>query len=164
MAHSDDKLEPASTRVSRVIKAPRKAVYQAFLDADALASWLPPGTMTGHVHTFEPREGGEIRMSLTYQNLDDSPGGKGGKTSGDTDTFQGKFVELVPDEKIVWVTEFESDEPEFAGEMRITWSLADADGGTEVTVLFEDIPKGVRLEDNETGSRETLEKLAAFLE
>jgi uncharacterized protein YndB with AHSA1/START domain len=71
---------------------------------------------------------------------------------------------LVPDEKIVWVTEFESDDPGFAGEMKITFSLADADGGTEVVVLCEDIPKGVRPEDNEMGCRSTLQKLAAFLE
>jgi uncharacterized protein YndB with AHSA1/START domain len=151
----------ASTRVSRIIRAPRKAVYEALLDRDAVASWLSPETMTGHVHTFDPREGGKFRMSLTYQDPKHSPGGK---TSEDTDTFQGRFVELVPDEKIVWVTEFESQDPGFAGEMRITFSLADADGGTEVVVLCEDIPKGVRLEDNEMGSRSSLQKLAAFLE
>jgi uncharacterized protein YndB with AHSA1/START domain len=151
----------ASTRVSRIIKAPRKAVYQAFLDRDALASWLPPETMTGHVHAFEPREGGRFRMSLTYQDPKQSPGGK---TSEDTDTFQGRFVELVPDEKIVWVTEFESKDPGFAGEMRITFSLEDADGGTEVCVVCEDIPKGVRPEDNEMGCRSSLKNLAALLE
>ena len=151
----------ASTRVSRIVKVPRKAVYQAFLDRDAVATWLSPESMTGHVHTFDPREGGKFRMSLTYQDPKHSPGGK---TSEDTDTFQGRFVELVPDEKIVWVTEFESDDPGFAGEMKITFGLADADGGTEVVVLCEDIPKGVRPEDNEMGCRSTLQKLAAFLE
>jgi uncharacterized protein YndB with AHSA1/START domain len=151
----------ASTRVSRIVKVPRKAVYRTFLDRDAVATWLPPETMTGHVHTFDPREGGTFRMSLTYQDPKHSPGGK---TSEDTDTFQGRFVELVPDEKIVWVTEFESYDPGFAGEMKITFSLADADGGTEVVVLCEDIPKGVRPADNEMGCRSTLQKLAAFLE
>jgi uncharacterized protein YndB with AHSA1/START domain len=100
-------------------------------------------------------------MSLTYQDPKQSPGGK---TSEDTDTFQGKFAELVPNEKIVWVVEFESQDPGFAGEMRVTFSLADADGGTEVTALCEDIPKGVRPEDNEMGCRSSLQKLAAFLE
>jgi uncharacterized protein YndB with AHSA1/START domain len=151
----------ASTRVSRMIKAPRKAVYQAFLDRDAMASWLPPETMTGHVHTFDPREGGIFRMSLTYQNPEDS---QRGKTSADTDTFQGRFVELVPYEKIVWVTEFESQDTGFAGEMSVTFSLADADGGTEVCVHCEDIPKGVRPEDNEMGCRSSLQKLAALIE
>jgi len=71
---------------------------------------------------------------------------------------------LLPYEKIVWVVEFESQQPEFAGEMRITWNLADADGGTEVTVLCEDIPKGIHLEDNETGSKSSLRKLSTFIE
>jgi uncharacterized protein YndB with AHSA1/START domain len=117
--------------------------------------------MTGHVHTFEPREGGKLRMSLTYQDPKDSPGGK---TSEDTDTFQGSFVALVPDQKIVWLVEFESQDPGFAGEMRITFSLADADGGTEVVVFCEGIPKGVRPEDNEMGSRSSLHKLAVLIE
>jgi uncharacterized protein YndB with AHSA1/START domain len=151
----------ASTRVSRVIKAPRKVVYQTFLDRDAVASWLPPESMTGQVHTFEPREGGEFRMSLTYQDPEHSPGGK---TSEDTDTVRGRFLELVPDEKIAWVVEFESEDPRFAGEMRITFSLADAEGGTEVVVLCEDIPEGVRPEDNEMGCRSSLRYLAALLE
>jgi uncharacterized protein YndB with AHSA1/START domain len=150
-----------TTQVSQFIKAPRPVVYQAFLEPDAVAAWLAPDTMKGQVHTYEPREGGRFRMSLTYQNPEDA---QSGKSSGDTDTFEGRFVELVPNEKIVWVTEFESEQPGMAGEMKITWSLADAEGGTEVTVFFEDIPEGIRLEDNETGSRETLRKLAAFVE
>lgn len=153
-----------TTSVSKVIKAPRKAVYAAFMDADAVATWLAPGTMKGRVHTFEPREGGEIRMSLTYQDVTDSPDGKGGKSSSDTDTFTGKFSALVPDEKVVWITEFESEDPDFAGEMTLTWSFVDTDGGTEVTVLCENIPRGIRPEDNEEGSRSSLDKLAAFLE
>ena len=92
----------ASTRVSRIIKAPRKAIYQACLDPDALASWRVPDTMNAHVHVFDAREGGTFRMSLTYQDPRHSPGGK---TSEGTDTFQGRFVEMVPDEKIVEVIE-----------------------------------------------------------
>jgi uncharacterized protein YndB with AHSA1/START domain len=150
-----------STRVSQIIKAPREVVYRAFLEPDAVASWLPPDGMRGHISTFDPHEGGKFRMSLTYLDRLDLPRGK---TSEATDTIEGRFVELLPYEKIVWVTEFESQQPEFAGEMRITWSLAGADGGTEVTVLCEDIPRGIRLEDNEIGSRSSLQKLAAFIE
>lgn len=147
-----------STQASQIINAPREAVYRAFLNPEALASWLAPDTMTGHIETFDPHEGGKFRMSLTY--LDDSRG----KTSENTDTFEGTFAELVPNEKIVWVTEFESDQPDLAGEMKIIWTLADADRGTEVTVLFEDIPKGISLEDNETGSKQSLRKLSAYVE
>lgn len=150
-----------STRVSRLIKAPREVVYRAFLEPDAVASWLPPDGMKGQVHVLEPRVGGKFRVSLTYLNPEES---LGGKTSADTDTTQGRFVELIPKEKIVWMTEFESEQSEFAGEMKIIWSLADADGGTEVTVVCEDIPVGIRLEDNELGSKLSLQKLAAFVE
>ncbi len=150
-----------STQVSQIINAPREVVYRAFLEPDALAAWLPPDGMTGQVHTFEPHEGGKFRLSLTYQNPETS---LAGKSSEATDTVEGTFVELIPNQKIVWVTEFESGQPEFAGAMRITWTLADADRATEVTVLFEDIPIGVRLEDNELGSKLSLRNLAAFIE
>lgn len=100
-------------------------------------------------------------MSLTYQNPEDV--GRG-KTSDDTDTFQARFAELVPLEKIVWVVEFESQEPGFAGEMSITTRFADAEGGTEVTMLFDNLPEGVSPEDNEMGTRSSLQNLAALLE
>ena len=150
-----------STKVSRIIKAPRRAVYKACLDPDALAKWRVPENMTAHVHAFEAREGGTYRMSLNYQDPQQSPGGK---TSEDTDTFQGRFVELVPDEKIVEAIEFESHDPGFAGEMKMTTRLADGEDGTEVTMLCENLPAGIRPEDNETGTRQSLRKLAALLE
>jgi uncharacterized protein YndB with AHSA1/START domain len=150
-----------STQVAQFIKAPREAVYRAFLEPDAVASWLAPDTMRGQVHTYEPYAGGKFRMSLTYTDPQDS---QLGKTSEDTDTFEGTFVELIPNEKIGWVVQFESNQPDFAGEMRMTWSLLEADGGTEVTVLCEDIPTGIRVEDNEIGSGQSLRKLAAFVE
>lgn len=100
-------------------------------------------------------------MSLVYEKPEDS---QRGKTTGDTDTFQGRFAKLIPDEKIVEVIEFESQDPAFAGEMRMIVSFADAEGGTEVTVVCEDIPRGIRVEDNELGCKESLQKLAALLE
>jgi uncharacterized protein YndB with AHSA1/START domain len=151
----------SSTQVSRTIRAPRAAVYRAFLDPDAVAAWLPPESMTGHVQAFEPHAGGRFSMSLTYQHAADSPGGK---TTDDTDTFRGRFAELIPDENVVWVVEFESGNPDFAGEMRVSWSLVDVPLGTEVTVLCENIPPGIRPEDNEMGSRLSLENLARLLE
>lgn len=150
-----------STRVSRIIKAPRQAVYRAFLDADAVASWLPPKGMSGRVHAYDAREGGTYRMSLTYEG---SAHAVPGKTSEDTDTVQGHFAQLIPGERIVQVAEFDSKDPELAGEMIVTWTLVDTSEGTEVTALCENIPAGVRLEDNEMGSRSTLENLAAFIE
>lgn len=151
----------ASTQVSKIIKASRKAIYQACLDPDAVASWRAPNTMKGHVHVFDAREGGAFRMSLTYQEPEHSPGGK---TSEDTDTFHGRFIELVPSEKIVEVIAFESQDPRFAGEMTITTSLTDTNEGTEITVLCQDIPAGIRPEDNEMGSQQSLQKLATLIE
>src|SRR5687768_7863078 len=104
-----------STRVSRIIKAPRESVYRAFLDREAVAAWLRPPEMIAHVHDFDPREGGRFRMSLTYKNPAASPRGK---TSEDTDTYQGRFAQLVPYEKIVEIIEFESQDAAFAGEMK----------------------------------------------
>ena len=149
-----------STRVSKTIKAPRTAVYQACLDPDALASWRVPDNMTGHMHVFDAREGGTFRMSLTYKDPQQSPGGK---TTEGTDTFQGRFAELVPNEKIVEVIEFESQDPRFAGEMKMTTSFTDTDEGTEITVLCEGIPAGVRPEDNEVGTKQALQKLATLI-
>lgn len=151
----------ASTQVSKIIKAPRKAVYQACLDPDAVAAWRAPENMKGHVHVFDAREGGAFRMSLTYQDAEHSPRGK---TSEDTDTFHGRFIELVPDEKIMEVIEFESRDPRFAGEMKITTSFADADEGTRITVLCQDIPAGIRPEDNQMGFTSSLRNLATLIE
>jgi uncharacterized protein YndB with AHSA1/START domain len=158
---AESSAERASTRVSRIIRAPRKAVYEACLDPDALASWRVPEDMKAQVEVFEAREGGAFRMSLTYLDPRQSPGGK---SSEDTDTFQGRFVQLVPYEKIVEAIEFESEDPGFAGEMTMTTSFADSDEGTEVTILCQDIPPGIRPEDNELGTKEALQKLSALLE
>ncbi len=151
----------SSTRVSRIIKAPRKTIYQAFLDPKAVASWMVPDIMRARVHTFDPREGGTFRISLTYKNPEDA---QRGKTTGNTDTYHGRFVQLAPYEKIVEVIEFETQEPGFSGEMTMTVLLKDVDGGTEVTLLHENVPGGVRPEDNEAGTRQSLQKLAALVE
>jgi uncharacterized protein YndB with AHSA1/START domain len=149
----------SSTRITRHIKAPRAAVYRALLDARAVAKWMVPSGMTSHVHAFEPREGGAFRISLTY----DEPTGTG-KTSSHTDTYHGRFVKLVENEQVVEVVEFETDDPAIQGEMTITMSLADANGGTEILAMHDGLPSGVPPEDNETGWRSSLGKLAALVE
>jgi uncharacterized protein YndB with AHSA1/START domain len=85
----------AATRISRRVHASRPQVYRALLDPRAVATWMVPTGMTSHVHAFDPREGGAFRISLTY----DAPIGAG-KTTAHTDTYHGRFVELVPDEMI----------------------------------------------------------------
>lgn len=148
-----------STRASCHIDAPRAVVYRALLDPNAVVQWKVPDGMTCEVHAFEPREGGVLRISLTY----DAPHASG-KTHARTDTYHGRFTRLVPDERIVEVDEFETSDPALRGEMTITITLADADEGTELVAVHEGLPGGVALSDNETGWRMALAKLAALVE
>lgn len=149
----------STTRISRHIRAPRAAVYRALLDANAVAAWKVPNGMSSRVHEFDAREGGRLRISLTYEEAKGS-----GKTNAHTDTYRGRFVELVQDEKVVEVDEFETDDPKMRGEMTITILLADAQGGTELEAIHEGLPSGVSTQDNEAGWTMSLDKLAALLE
>src|SRR5687768_5627748 len=149
----------SSTRVSRHVNAPRARDYRAFVDANAIATWMVPTGMTSHVHAFEGREGGTFRISLTY----DAPSGVG-KTTAHTDTFHGRFVKLVPNERVVEVVEFETADPALRGEMTITITLAEADGGTDVLAVHAGREPGVPAADNEAGWRSSLAKLAALVE
>jgi uncharacterized protein YndB with AHSA1/START domain len=148
-----------NTRVARRVAAGREAVYRALTDPIALAAWRAPHGMKVVVHTFDARVGGRFRVSLTY----DSPTERG-KTAAQTDTYHGRFVELVPSERVVEELEFETSDPALRGVMRMTTTLTDADGGTDVVVEHEGIPQGVSAEDNELGTRMSLEKLAALVE
>jgi uncharacterized protein YndB with AHSA1/START domain len=148
-----------STRISRHIDAPRSFVYRALVDASAVATWRAPTGMSGHVHAFDPREGGEFRISLTY----DTPTGSG-KTTANTDTYHGRFVKLVPNEQVVEVVEFETSRLELQSEMTMTTTLAEADGGTDVLMVHEGIPSSVPLADSETGTRMALANLAKLVE
>jgi len=144
-----------STQISRHVRATRPDVYRALLDARAIAKWRVPAGLTSHVHEFDAREGGSFRISLTY----DAPTASG-KTAAHTDTYHGHFVKLVPNEQVVETFEFETTDPELRGEMTLTTTLADADGGTDVLVVHEGIPSGVPATDNESGTRMALANLA----
>jgi uncharacterized protein YndB with AHSA1/START domain len=148
-----------ATRISRHVKAPRSKVYHALLDARAVATWMVPTGMTSQVHEFDSREGGTFRISLTY----DAPTGAG-KTTAQTDTFHGRFIELVPDEKVVEVVEFETADPAMRGEMTITITLVEADGGTDILAVHDRLPPGLSPADNEAGWRSSRAKLAALVE
>ncbi|ACL16736.1 SRPBCC family protein [Methanosphaerula palustris] len=116
-----------STIIRHHINAPRAIVYRALLDAHAVATWMVPTGMTSTVHSFDAREGGSFRISLTY----DTPTGTG-KTTAQTDTFHGRFVKLVPNAQVVEVVEFETPDPTLSGEMTISYTLSDANGGTDI--------------------------------
>jgi uncharacterized protein YndB with AHSA1/START domain len=148
-----------STRISRHLRAPRPVVYRVLLDPGAVARWRVPAGMTSRVHWLDAREGGTFRVSLTYDAADRS-----GKTAAGTDTYRGRFVKLVADELIVEALAFETDDPMMKGEMTITVTLADADGGTDLHAVHDGLPPGVSATDNETGWRMALDKLAALVE
>lgn len=146
---------------ARVIAASPDVIYRAFLDPDAWVKWLPPEGMTGHVYQFEPRPGGIYKMALTYRGADWA---SRGKTSEGTDMVMGRFLELIPNEQVVHLVTFESEDPIFAGEMRMSWKLSSVPGGTKVTITCENVPEGIRQEDHDAGLQSTLKNLANFLE
>lgn len=147
------------TRLVQLIRAPRAAVYQALVTADAVRQWMVPDDMRSEIHEFEGREGGRFRISLTY----DAPTAAG-KTSAQTDTYHGTFVRLVPDTEVVQTVEFETTAPGMQGEMTITMRLVDVAEGTELTATHANLPPALSSEDNDTGWRMSLEKLARLVE
>jgi uncharacterized protein YndB with AHSA1/START domain len=149
----------SSTRNTRHIRAPRATVYRALVDPQAVARWRVPDGMSCVVHDFDAREGGGFRVSLTYDAATNA-----GKTAARTDTYHGHFLRLVPDEQVVEVLAFETDDPALLGAVTVTTSLLAADDGTDVVVVFEGLPRGLRPEDNEIGTRMALDKLAALVE
>jgi uncharacterized protein YndB with AHSA1/START domain len=148
-----------STRASIHINAPRRAVYRALLDPVAIATWRVPQGMSSRVHSFDAREGGAFRVSLTY----DDPA-RTGKTVAHTDTYHGRFVRLVPDTQVIEAIEFETADPSRRGEMTITITLTDAGDGTDLVGVHEGLPPGVSVADNELGWRQSLVRLAALVE
>ena len=148
-----------TTRIVHHVRAGRASVYRALLDPSSVQQWMVPTGMTSRVHAFDAREGGAFRISLTY----DAPG-QAGKTSEHTDTHRGRFVELVPDRRVVELVEFETDDPALQGEMRITFDLIDADGGTDIIAVHEGLPTGVSPANNDLGWRSSLGKLTALIE
>ncbi len=144
---------------SAIIRSAPQVIYRAFLDPEAVAAWRPPKGMTCHVYDFNPFEGGSFRMSFDYTTTHHEVAGK---TSDHADIFHGRFLELVPDKRIVELVEFESGDPAFAGEMIITTTLVPVSGGTEVTFTAGNVPAGIRPEDHHKGMMSTLENLAEF--
>jgi uncharacterized protein YndB with AHSA1/START domain len=157
----NDANSAAGTRTSRFIKAPSEILYRAFTDPSALAFWLAPGDMTGKVHEFDARVGGGYRMSLFYPPAEQV---YRGKTSEREDRFTARFLELTPPKRIVEAISFDSDDPAFSGLMLMVITFEERNAGTEVTIMFENLPPGIRPEDNEAGSRSSLEKLARYVE
>src|SRR5277367_1231206 len=102
---------------SRVVAAPPGCVYAALVDPEALAQWLPPDGMSGRFERFDARPGGSYRLVLTYAN----PSAAHGKTTGGSDIVDSRFIELVPNVRVVQAVDFVSDDPANAGTMTMTW-------------------------------------------
>jgi uncharacterized protein YndB with AHSA1/START domain len=145
---------------SRVIHADLERVFVALVDADALARWLPPSGMTGRFEHFDARPGGSYRLVLTYK--EDVTGS--GKATSDSDIVEARFVDVVPNVRVVQETEFVSDDPAFAGTMTMTWEVAADDRGTRVEIRADDVPAGITPEDHAEGMASSLANLAAFVE
>ena len=145
---------------TRVIAAPPDRVYNAFVDPAALVSWLPPDGMSGRFERFEARPGGSYRMILTYADASAAPG----KATADSDIVEAQFVELVPGVRVVQAVDFVSDDPSYSGTMTMTWEVAAADHGAEVTFRADNVPAGISAEDHAAGLASSLANLAAYLE
>ena len=151
---------PRTDRASRVIAAPVGRVYAALTDREALEGWLPPEGMTGRFEVFDPTPGGSYRLVLTYED----PSGAPGKATADADVVEARFVELVPDERVVQAVDFVSDDPAFAGTMTMTWLVTAVEGGTRVDITAQDVPGGISPEDHAAGMSSSLANLAAWVE
>lgn len=143
--------EERSVTVDRVIEAPPERVYEAFVDPDDLAAWLPPEGFSGEVHEFDATEGGSFRMSFNAEVEE---------LESYANTFHGTYEELTPGERIVYTESFESDDPGMTGEMTTTVTFEAVPDGTEVTVRQAGIPEAIPPENANEGWIDSLENLA----
>jgi uncharacterized protein YndB with AHSA1/START domain len=140
----------STIRLHRVLRAVPEKVYRAFLDADAMAKWLPPDGFTGKVHHLDARVGGTFRMSFT--NF----------ATGESHSFGGEYLELTPHERIRHTDRF--DDPNLPGEMRVTITLEKVAVGTELNVVQEGVPEVIPPEACYLGWQESLALLARLVE
>jgi uncharacterized protein YndB with AHSA1/START domain len=140
----------STVRLHRVLRAPAERIYRAFLDPDAMVKWLPPHGFTGRMHQQEARVGGSYRMSFTNFG------------TGTSHSFGGKYLELIPDERIVNTDEFA--DPNLPGTMKTTVQLTKVSVGTEITIVQEGIPEAIPPDACYLGWQESLELLAKLVE
>lgn len=141
---------PNTIRLHRVLRAAPERVYRAFLDPDALAKWLPPYGFTAKVHHLDARVGGSYKMSFTRFG------------TSQANAFGGKYLELVPNERVRHTDEF--DDPNLPGVMTLTATFKKASCGTELDVLQEGVPDAIPAESCYLGWQESLAQLAKLVE
>src|ERR1041384_514425 len=137
-------------RLHRVLRSTPERLYKAFLDPDAMAKWLPPNGFTGKVHELDPRVGGNHKMSFTNFN------------TGHSHSFGGKYLELVPHERIRYTDKF--DDPNLPGEMQTTITLKKVSVGTELSIVQEGIPSVIPAEACYLGWQQSLTLLTQLVE
>jgi uncharacterized protein YndB with AHSA1/START domain len=139
-----------TVRLHRVFRAPAERIYKAFLDPQAMAKWLPPNGFTGQVHHMDAKVGGTYKMSFTNFS------------SGTSHSFGGKFIELVPSERLRYTDRF--DDPNLPGEIQVTVVLKKVSVGTEVNIEQTGIPEVIPAEACYLGWQESLVLLAKLVE
>ena len=139
-----------TVRLHRVLAAKPEKIYRAFLEADAIARWLPPNGFTCKVHQMEPKVGGSYKMSFT--NF----------TTGKNMSFGGVYRELVPYEHLRYTDNF--DDPNLSGEIQVTVTLKKVSVGTDISIVQEGIPAVIPLEACYLGWQESLANLARLVE
>jgi uncharacterized protein YndB with AHSA1/START domain len=139
-----------TVRLHRVLAAKPERVYRAFLDADAMAKWLPPYGFTCKVHSFDAKVGGKFRMS--FENF----------TTGKSHAFGGEYLELVPNERLRYTDRF--DDPNLPGEIRVTVTLKKVPVGTDINIEQAGIPAVIPVEACYLGWQQSLAQLAKLVE
>lgn len=139
-----------AVHLHRVLRTSPEKVYQAFLNAEALAKWLPPYGFTCHVHHLEPAVGGTFRMA--FRNF----------STGNGHVFSGQYLELVPNERLRYTDQF--DDPNLPGVLEVTVTLKPVLCGTELSVVQDGIPEAIPLEMCYLGWQESLLQLANLVE
>lgn len=141
---------PNTVRLHRVLATKPEKVYRAFIEADAVAKWLPPNGFTCTVHSLDAKVGGTHRMS--FRNF----------TTGHSHSFGGEYLELVPGQRLRYTDKF--DDPNLPGEMKVTVELKQVSVGTEINIVQEDIPDLIPAEACYLGWQESLRNLAKLVE
>ncbi len=141
---------PNTIHLHRVLRAPPERVYRAFLDPDAMVKWLPPNGFTARIDQMDAREGGSYKMSFT--NF----------TTGKSHAFGGKYVELVPHERIRYTDQF--DDPNLPGTLQVTITFQQVSCGTELNITQKDVPDVIPAEACYLGWQESLVLLAKLVE
>ena len=141
---------PSTVRLHRVLTTSPEKVYRAFTEADALAKWLPPNGFTCTVHSFDAKVGGAFKMS--FRNF----------TTGDSHSFGGEYLELVPGERLRYTDRF--DDPNLPGEIVVTVTLKKVSVGTELDITQAGIPDAIPAEACYLGWQESLRNLAKLVE